>query len=111
MPLNIGADAVNGDRLDYDVYNKGKNHWRAAGAPAGVVAGMLMSRTSSDKVFHQGAAVEEEVAAVLHAFARPNPTGICRHSSNGAVSQAQPWSTPSSCESLWPRSSPAWSPR
>ncbi len=61
MPLNTGADAVNGDRLDYDVYNKGKNHWRGAAAPAGVVSGMLMSRTTTDKVFHHGAATEEEV--------------------------------------------------
>lgn len=61
MPLNTGANAVSGDRLDYDVYNKGKNHWRAAGAPAGVVAGMISSRTGTDKIFHEGTAAGEEI--------------------------------------------------
>ena len=62
MPnLNTGADAVLGDRVDWEIYNKFKNHLRGAGAPAGVVAGELMSRTTSDKLMHQGTAVEEEV--------------------------------------------------
>ncbi len=62
MPnLSTGADAVTGDRLDYDVYNKLKNHWRGAAAPAGVVAGELMSRTTTDKLMHRGTSTEEEV--------------------------------------------------
>ncbi len=61
MPLSTGADAVSGERLDYASLNKIKDNWRGAAAPPGVVAGMLMSRTTTDKLMHQGASTEEEI--------------------------------------------------
>jgi hypothetical protein len=62
MPnLDDGADAVTGDRLDYEVFNKLKNNWRAAAAPADPQPGMIRSDSGADKLFHEGAAGEEEV--------------------------------------------------
>ena len=78
MPnLDDGSDAVTGDRLDYDVFNKLKNNWRAAAAPADPQPGMIRSDSDADKLFHEGAAGEEEILqAVRSADVSPKFSGL-----------------------------------
>jgi len=60
--LEYRSGRVNGDRLDYDSYNKGKNHWRGAARPCGSVSRMLMSGPPRIRSSDHGAATEEEGA-------------------------------------------------
>jgi len=49
------------DLFSYQVYNKIKDHWRAATAPADIQAGMIYSDSDDNKVYHYGAAAKELV--------------------------------------------------
>lgn len=54
MALIDGDDFISGDVGSYQEWNRIKNHWRGAAAPANIQAGMLFSRSSDDKLFHEG---------------------------------------------------------
>jgi len=89
MPLSTGADAISGERVDYVTLNKIKDNWRGAAAPADVVAGELMSRTGTDKLMHQGAAVEEEVLqATRSSDVSPKFSGISLKAVTKAVADS-----------------------
>lgn len=59
MTILTGSDGILDDLFSYQVYNKIKNHWRAAVAPADIQAGMIWSDSDDDKLYHHGAADEE----------------------------------------------------
>ena len=49
-----GDDGILDDLFSYQVYNKIKNHWRAAAAPADRQPGMIRSDSDDDKLHHYG---------------------------------------------------------
>ena len=55
--ISTGADAVVDERLDYIKFNKVKNHYRAAAAPADAVAGVIWQDSDDNQVYiYNGAA-------------------------------------------------------
>ena len=59
MAITTGSDGVLDDVFSYQVYNKIKNHWRAAAAPANVQVGMIWSDSDDNKLYHYtGSSVE-----------------------------------------------------
>ena len=60
MSISTGDDAVLDDVFSYQIYNKIKNAWRGASAPADIQAGMIFSDSDDDRIYHYtGAALEE----------------------------------------------------
>jgi len=56
-----GDDFINGAILSYQEGNRIKNNWRGAASPANIQPGMLFSKSPGDKLYHHGAAADEEV--------------------------------------------------
>jgi hypothetical protein len=61
MAYSDGDDFINGAILSYQQANRLKNHWRGAAVPANIQPGMIFSKSTDDKLYHRGAAAEEEV--------------------------------------------------
>ena len=62
-----GDDGILDDLFSYQVYNKIKNHWRAAAVPADIQPGMIWSDSDDDKLYHHGAA-DEEILQLTRSF-------------------------------------------
>jgi len=66
-----GDDGILDDLFSYQVYNKLKNHWRAAGEAADKQPGMIWSDSDDDKLYHYGnivAAGWEEILQVTRSI-------------------------------------------
>jgi len=60
MSISTGDDGILDDVFSYQIYNKIKNHWRGAAAPAEIQAGMIFSDSDDNRVYHYtGAALQE----------------------------------------------------
>ena len=56
-----GDNFINGAILSYQEGNRIKNNWRGAAAPANVQPGMIYSDSTTDRIYHRGAAALEEL--------------------------------------------------
>lgn len=56
-----GDDFINGAILSYQEGNRIKNNWRGAAVPANFQPGMIYSESTTDKIYHRGAAALEEL--------------------------------------------------
>lgn len=65
MSLANGDDAVLGNRLAYQQYNRLKNHFRAAAAPSNIQPGMIFSDSDDDRLHHAGAGTGNPTDEVL----------------------------------------------
>lgn len=65
MSLATGEDAVLDDVWSYQQYNRFKNHWVGASAPANAVAGMIWSDSDDDKLYHYTGAAWQEIAQII----------------------------------------------
>ena len=62
--LATGANAESGDWLNFEGYNRLKNHWRMADPRTnltGVVAGMIVSDSDTERLYHRKAAAWEQI--------------------------------------------------
>ena len=59
--IATGSDAVIDDLFSFQVYNKLKNHWRAATAPTDIQDGMIWSDSDDNKLYHHSTSDREIV--------------------------------------------------
>jgi hypothetical protein len=61
MGLETGIDYIDGSIGGFQQQNRLKNHWRGSAAPSSIQPGMIFSDSDNDKLYHRGAAAEEEI--------------------------------------------------
>ncbi|OGD09397.1 MAG: hypothetical protein A2Y86_05280 [Candidatus Aminicenantes bacterium RBG_13_62_12] len=80
MSILTGEDLVLGTVVPYQWLNDIKNQWRASGAPADIVPGMLFSDADDDKLYHcvagSGGVMEEILQETKSADKSPMFNGV-----------------------------------
>ena len=74
--ISTGDDAVLDDLFSYQVYNKIKNHWYAATAPADVQNGMIYVDSDNSKVYAYDGSAEEVLQATRSNDVDPKFAGV-----------------------------------
>jgi len=76
MTILTGEDADHLVEFPHTIYNKIKNHWRGAVAPANIQPGMIWSDSDDDKLYHHGVADDEILQLTKSADVSPAFTTI-----------------------------------
>lgn len=79
MSLANGDDAVLGNRLAYQQYNRLKNHFRAAAEPSNMQPGMIFSDSDDDTLHHAGAGTGYPTDEVLQETRSHEAEPIFKH--------------------------------
>jgi hypothetical protein len=93
MSLATGTDAILDDIFSYAQYNRIKNHFRGASAPAAAQPGSIFSDSDDDRLYHAGAAsAQEEVLQLTRSkAASPQFATLKLMDTNASHSLALKW--------------------